>query len=413
MAGAPFVAMETDLRKEERVSFTADFCGYNVFEALGRYFSLWSWCSDRGLEDAPDDADGYCVPAAVVRRFLGPRGLEGILGDGCDALAMGETRPDGTIYLRGTHKTVSRLRAARAGSPAGGRSAAERAGRQGRGQGGRFVSNQTNDQPSIGGHPARTPGASSEIPDPRSQIPDPEDQKLSPARDPAVPVRQPVLPHKPVDGRQPGSGQPGPHATQQGADTPGQGASSAAGNVADPQAIPTPDRAGQRPSTGELSSERPRRQTVPTADDRRAVRDEIRGEINAARARVGKNYGIALHPCVPFDRGLDSDLSGQLAIATTRAELEAVAVQARHAVAMAEIEAISDKGRVQFLTGAIFAGGNFARLAAQTPEGAAAMRPRAGPRSSAERAQAKRDIRVGAVQPSDPSLYPDGVIEIP
>lgn len=42
--------------------------------------------------------------------------------------------------------------------------------------------------------------------------------------------------------------QPLPRATQQGAATPGQSASSAAGNVAEPQLGPTPDRAEHPPS---------------------------------------------------------------------------------------------------------------------------------------------------------------------
>ena len=143
MSRAPFVAMLTDLRKEERVRFTADFCGYNEDEALGKFFRLWSWCTDRGLDDSPDDCEGYAVADPVVRRFLGPRGVDGILGDGCDELAMGERRPDGLIYLRGTHETVSRLRTLRATAVAGGRSAADRAIKIGRGKGGRFVSEQT------------------------------------------------------------------------------------------------------------------------------------------------------------------------------------------------------------------------------------------------------------------------------
>jgi len=184
MSRAPFVAMLTDLRKEERVRFTADFCGYNEDEALGKFFRLWSWCTDRGLDDSPDDCEGYAVADPVVRRFLGPRGVDGILGDGCDELAMGERRPDGLIYLRGTHETVSRLRTLRATAVAGGRSAADRAIKIGRGKGGRFVSEQTitpADGPA--GHQpdtSRTPAASSEIPPPTSHLPPPESD-LSPA----------------------------------------------------------------------------------------------------------------------------------------------------------------------------------------------------------------------------------------
>lgn len=133
---------------------------------------------------------------------------------------------------------------------------------------------------------------------------------------------------------------------------------------------------------------------APTVQDRRMVRDQIREEINAARARVGAKLGTALHPCLPFDRGLDADLTGQLALATTREQLEAIAVQARHAVAMAELEAAAEPDRVQFLSGAIFSGGNFARLTSQTPEGvAAAARKRAGPKSSALRATGNQAVK--------------------
>lgn len=134
------------------------------------------------------------------------------------------------------------------------------------------------------------------------------------------------------------------------------------------------------PATAWPSSGDPAHQ--PTREDRKAVRDAIRAEINAARARVGAKLGTPLHPVLPFDRGLDSDLTGQLALATTRADLDALATQARHAVAMAELEAIAEPERVQFLTGAIFSGGNFARLAGKTAETA-----RAGPKRSAARAE--------------------------
>lgn len=106
----PFVAVRTDIRKEERVLVIADIGGYSRYEAMGRLIDMWAWCADRKLEDAPEDCDGYAVPDAVVRRFLGPRGVEAILGDGCDELALGERRKDGLVYLRGTSETVDRLR---------------------------------------------------------------------------------------------------------------------------------------------------------------------------------------------------------------------------------------------------------------------------------------------------------------
>ncbi len=196
-----------------------------------------------------------------------------------------------------------------------------------------------------------TPQASGNPPDPvPDPAPVPEDQKLSPARDPAVPTPAP------------------PDCRSQDA-SPGE--DTVAGHVAE-----TPDVGSAHRDTN----------ARPSREDRRAVRDEIRGAINAARARVGAKLGTPLHPCLPFDRGIDNDLSGQLDLAPNLEALEAIARQARHAVAMAEIEATADPMRVQFLTGAIFAGGNFARLCGQTAAGAARIKSRASPPSSAERA---------------------------
>lgn len=176
---APFVAVRTDIRKEERVRFIADHAGYNEDEAIGKLIRMWSWCTDRGLEDAPDDCEGYAVPEAVVRRFLGARGVEAILGDGCDELAMGALRPDGLVYLRGTAETVRRIRSLRSSASAGGKARVANGWRAA----GRFVSSTTDDQPPADQPPAgevsagsqslqpstsRPPAATSEIPDPRS-----------------------------------------------------------------------------------------------------------------------------------------------------------------------------------------------------------------------------------------------------
>lgn len=189
---APFVAMRTDLRKEERVLVIADIAGYSRHEAIGRLFDMWAWCADRKLQDAPDDCDGYAVSEAVVCRFLGPLGVRAILGDNCDELALGEVRPDGLIYLRGTSDTVSRLRALRRSSSAGGE--ARVGGVAPKRRSGRFVSKKTNtpadrhlltSQPPASHQPATSdsPAVTSVIPDPRSQIqiPDPESElSLSP-----------------------------------------------------------------------------------------------------------------------------------------------------------------------------------------------------------------------------------------
>lgn len=109
--GSPFVAMRTSLLKDERVSVLADLGGFNIHEARGRLFALWGWCADRKLLDAPETCKGHAVSEAVVRRFMGPKGVEAMLADGCDELALGERFGAGLIYLRGSEDCVSRMRA--------------------------------------------------------------------------------------------------------------------------------------------------------------------------------------------------------------------------------------------------------------------------------------------------------------
>lgn len=306
---APFVAVRTDIRKEERVRFIADFAGYNEDEAIGKLIRMWSWCTDRGLEDAPADCEGYAVPDAVVRRFLGSLGVPAILGDGCDELAMGERRPDGLIYLRGTAETVSRIRSLRASASAGGRARAASGWRTA----GRFVGTATDDQPpavqlaagetSAGSQSlqlatSRTPAATSVIPDPRSQIPDQKDPP--PAR-----------------------------------------------------AIPPSTEHGR-----------------PDAAARSAVRAQVRTQLEAARARAGAARKVPVQPLLAFDRGLDVDLTEQLSRAATGEALDRLAGQARHAIAMAELEVAHGGKSFEWFTGAIFSGGNFPRLVGMTPEDA-------------------------------------------
>lgn len=120
----PFIAIRTDFLKDEAVSALGDIAGYNVYEARGRLVTLWCWCRDRGLEDAPEDSDLYAVPEAVVRRFLGPAGVGAILGGGCDELALGVRFRDGLIQLRGSDGDVARLRDLSRTRQAGGRARA-------------------------------------------------------------------------------------------------------------------------------------------------------------------------------------------------------------------------------------------------------------------------------------------------
>lgn len=136
---APYIAVRTDVVKDESFAMLGDIAGYSRDEAFGRLFRLWAFCRDRGLEDAPDDCRGYAVSEGVILRFLGPRGVEAILADGCDELALGERYGDGSIYLRGTSETVEALRGMLRSAEAGGRARAS----QRRGDGGRFTDTES------------------------------------------------------------------------------------------------------------------------------------------------------------------------------------------------------------------------------------------------------------------------------
>lgn len=125
---APYLAIKTDVRKDDRFEVLGQIAGYNKYEALGRMSHLWAWCRDRKLEDAPANSDGYVVADGVVGRFLGEHGVKAILAAGVDELALGSRAGDGMIYLRGTSETVGALRQRLAAASAGGiaRSAAPR-----------------------------------------------------------------------------------------------------------------------------------------------------------------------------------------------------------------------------------------------------------------------------------------------
>lgn len=157
---APCVDVRTDVHKDVRFEVLGELAGYNRYEALGRMHALWSWCVDRGLQDAPDDSDGYVVSDAVVRRFLGPNGIAAIMGDGCDEFALGERREDGRVYLRGTSEYVAERRARVATSSAGGQARAS----GNRDRGGRFVPDPTIVQPEPSREPAGPPAASQPTP---------------------------------------------------------------------------------------------------------------------------------------------------------------------------------------------------------------------------------------------------------
>jgi hypothetical protein len=370
---APFVAVRTDIRKEERVRFTAEFAGYNEYEAIGRYTSLWCWCTDRGLEDAPDDCEGYAVPDAVVRRFLGQRGVEALLGDGCDELAMGERRPDGLIYLRGTSDTVDRLRSLRTSATAGGRSRSVDARR---GSGGRFVASTTLVQLATSDPPA----AASEIPDPRSQIPsgDPHPARAIQPTPLPVPTGVPTAPVPPAPCAQ---ASPPPTDREDIARTP-------------------PALNPERSATPREQAPDPREQTTADREreSRRRVQLELRAELERVRREVAAELGVTDHGLLAQDPG-ERDLAMHLVNAGP-AGLAAARAQALHAIAMAGLEARHrDGGSLQWLTGAIFGERNFRRLVAMTPADARRERPvaKGGAQPAPAKPRKKPDSR-----PKDP-----------
>lgn len=322
----PFVAVETDVAKDESFAVLADICGYSRDEALGRIIRLWAWCADRKLADAPADCSGYAVPRGVVLRFLGPQGIEGIMGGGVAEFALGREFRGGLIYLRGTDITVASMRARAAGSVTGGQTRArEVLATSSRGTNGEFVSKTTVDQRERGGTATYSPPSTTV--DPRSQIPSGRDPP--PARDPAVPSTSP---------------------------TPG----------------------------------------IP---DRNALREALRSELQAARTRAGAARKVEVKPLLAFDRGIDQDLTGRLALCVTFAALELLAGQARHAIAMAELEVTHGGKSFEWFTGAIFSGGNFSRLVGMTSDDA--TRERAPPSGR----KAPRSIHVGRVEPLPSDQY--------
>lgn len=82
----------------------------------------------------------------------------------------------------------------------------------------------------------------------------------------------------------------------------------------------------------------------------------------------------------------------------------------RHIVLVAEAEARREGHRRWFKPALIWDPERAARAVDTSLDEASQARP--PPRSSAGRAPAQRDVRVGQIQPKDPSAYPEGEIEI-
>lgn len=108
--------------------------------------------------------------------------------------------------------------------------------------------------------------------------------------------------------------------------------------------------------------------TMPTLAERTAVREKLRSDLQVARTRAAAARDVAIKPLLAFDRGIDSDLTDRISRASTTAALQLLADQAKHAIAMAELEVTHGHKSFEWFTGAIFSGGNFARLAGKTPD---------------------------------------------
>ncbi len=151
---------------DPRFAAVAETAGYSVEEAWGRFLKLWAYC----LKE-----QRFVVHEAIVRRFLGPRGVEAILQGGVTELCLGVAE-EGGIYVKGSREALSWLGQMRAGASNGGKARLEAV----RDDAGKFVPAATN------GPALRQPYAS---PTPalvqRSTSPTPALVQRSPSPDPS------------------------------------------------------------------------------------------------------------------------------------------------------------------------------------------------------------------------------------
>lgn len=154
-----------------------------------------------------------------------------------------------------------------------------------------------------------------------------------------------------------------------------------------PDPVPVPDRISDLPPARDpalQATEHAGQPERPTPQRRSAVRAQIRSELEAARQRSAKARGVEIRPLLAFDQGIDRDLNDHLALAPTGAALATVVEQARHAIAMAELEVTNGGKSLEWFTGAIFSGGNFRRLASKTADDIEREKARAGPAGSGQ-----------------------------
>lgn len=159
------VSVELEALDDERFAVLADVMGVEIDLVFGKMLRLWAWILKSQI---------YVVHDAVIRRFLGPHGVEAILANGVDQLALGRRESangvDG-IYVKGTRDRFGWLADRRAAASSGGE---ERAGAADRNQSGEFVPTQpdsvaqpTTEDRLAGGpgtdHPASSSSSSSQI----------------------------------------------------------------------------------------------------------------------------------------------------------------------------------------------------------------------------------------------------------
>lgn len=348
---SPFVAMRTDLVKDERVQFIADTIGVTRDEVLGKLFRLWAWCTDRKLEDAPDDCAGYAVHEAIIRRFLGPEGPRAMLGDGCAELALGDRRPDGLVFLHGTETVVASLRALYRRSHAGGIARADMAQVDGRDRG-KFVRTTTN-------MPAPGPASTTDHPDP-----DP-DQKRERERSRSI---------EQVEGRREVSSMSSP--TPSGPDTPGTKPPPASAKMSPERERAAAPRQLTAPSTGHVFTgvvydpEDPAHRGRLAADVYRRVSD----------ARVAIAAELGLPEQLPFPVIAPSSRAGSYRELLDRVREEGIAAPAACARVVDNLIAQAREAReIEWLAEKAFTAGGW-----RTARGWISKKPKPRPRPAAD-----------------------------
>lgn len=376
----PFVAVETDVAKDESFAVLGDVCGYNRDEALGRIVRLWAWCADRKLQDAPPDCPGYAVPEGVIVRFLGPDGVRGILGDGVAEFALGERFRDGLIYLLGTDATVAARRSKVDGAAAGGEVRAREILATGsRGDHGRFVTQPTIVQPTHHLSPADSPPRTSV--DPRSQIPDPEELSR-PAR--AIPPA--VLEPEPADLQ-----------VVQERQQPAGGAGATAAERAD---HPVPERSRQLAIDSAPRGDRSYNPDDPFARGRLAEATYRR----VSDARIAEAARLGLPEPLPFPERTPSSRAGSY-----RDLLDRIREEGGRAPAVCNrvvenlIAQARSKRSIEWLSEKAFSEGGW-RTAREGDVPVSRKSARAGPRS--------QDPTVGRVEPQGPERYARGDVKL-